>query len=416
MSTNNGFTVNGRHYPSPQMPVVVICIDGCEPAYLDHAIDAGLMPTMARMRQSGFSSMADSAIPSFTNPNNLSIATGTPPAVHGICGNYFLDPESGQEVMMNDVRFLRTGTIFAAAQAAGFRVAVVTAKDKLRSLLGAGLDCSAGEAWCFSAERAEDSTREENGIANAAGWVGRAQPDVYSAELSEFVFAAGVRLLHRHAPEFMYLTTTDFVQHKFAPDHPTAMEFNSMIDRYLAELDDAGAVIVVTADHGMKAKHDQGGQPVVVYVQDLLDEMLGNGLSRVILPITDPYVVHHGSLGSFATAYLPDGTDPGPVLDGCRQAGGVELVLTGDEAASRFELPRDRIGDIVLLSASGTVLGKSRRSHDLASLDAPLRSHGGLSEQVVPFVANRRVELDSGHRLRNFDAFHVAARAASLEN
>ena len=416
MTKRDGFEVNGRAYPAPKVPAVAICIDGCEPAYLDHAIDAGLMPTLARMRQDGASAMADSAIPSFTNPNNLSIATGTPPSVHGICGNYFLDPESGREVMMNDVRFLRTGTIFAAAQGAGFRVAVVTAKDKLRSLLGAGLDCAAGTAWCFSAERAASSTGEENGIDNAAEWAGRPQPDVYSAELSEFVLAAGARLLHRHAPDFMYLTTTDFVQHKFAPDHPKAMEFNAMIDRYLAQLDAAGAAIVVTADHGMKAKHDADGQPVVIYVQNLLDDLLGDGRSRVILPITDPYVVHHGSLGSFATAYLPAGTDPVPVLERCRRQGGVDLAVTGDEAASRFELPRDRIGDIVLLSASGTVLGKSRRSHDLASLDAPLRSHGGLSEQVVPFLVNRPVGLETGARLRNFDAFHVAARAASEEN
>ncbi|WP_367249086.1 alkaline phosphatase family protein, partial [Pseudomonas sp. SB113] len=154
-------------------------------------------------------------------------------------------------------------------------------------------------------EKSDTTTVAEHGIANAAKWLGKPVPEVYSAELSEFVFAAGVKLLREWRPDVMYLTTTDYVQHKYAPGVKKANDFYEMFDKYLAELDELGAAIVVTADHGMKPKHKADGTPDVVYAQDLLDEWLGKDKGRVILPITDPYVVHHGALGSFATAYLP---------------------------------------------------------------------------------------------------------------
>ena len=406
---------NGRDYPWPKVPAVVICLDGCEPAYLDEAIAAGLMPVLERVKVKGTVRLAHSAMPSFTNPNNLSIATGRPPSVHGICGNYLFEPETGEEVMMNDPRFLRAGTVFAAFQKAGAKVAVVTAKDKLRALLGDGLDCLGGAAVCFSSEKADTTTEAENGIENAARWLGRPVPEVYSADLSEFVFAAGVKLLAEARPDVMYLSTTDYVQHKYAPGTKGANDFYAMFDRYLARLDDAGAAVIVTADHGMKPKHDADGQPNVIYLQDMLDEWLGEAAARVILPITDPYVVHHGALGSYATAYLPEGADVAEVAGRLAKLDGVELVLTRDEAVKLWELPADRIGDVVLVSTETMTLGTSADRHDLSGLDEPLRSHGGLTEQVVPFIVNRRLpDLPDAPDLRNFDAFFYAATAAAL--
>ena len=406
--------VNGRSYPWPRLPAVAICLDGCEPAYLDAAIAAGLMPALERVKAKGTSRIAHSAMPSFTNPNNLSIATGAPPAVHGICGNYLFEPETGEEVMMNDPRFLRAPTVFSAFQKAGAKVAIVTAKDKLRALLGHGLDCAGGRAVCFSSEKADATTQAEHGIENAARWLGRPVPEVYSAELSEFVFAAGVKLLETMRPDLMYLTTTDYVQHKHAPGTAGANAFYAMFDRYLAQLDEAGAAIVVTADHGMKPKHLRDGSPAVVYLQDLLDAWLGRGKARVILPITDPYVVHHGALGSFATAYLPAGEDVGAMARRLAAVKGVELVLTRDEAARRWELPPDRIGDVVLVSTENMTIGTSADRHDLSGLTEPLRSHGGLTEQQVPFIVNRRIDLPQAPALRNFDAVFYAATAAAL--
>ncbi len=402
-------TVNGRAYGWPARPVVVVCIDGSEPDYMTRAMAAGAMPWLSRTLPRGADLLADCVVPSFTNPNNLSIVTGVPPAVHGICGNYFFDREAGVEVMMNDPKYLRAETILAAFARAGATVAVVTAKDKLRRLLGKGLD-----GICFSAEKADETTAAEHGIDNALAFVGRPLPSVYSADLSEFVFAAGVRLMETRRPDIMYLSTTDYIQHKHAPGTPEANAFYAMIDGYLAQLDADGAVIAITADHGMNGKTNADDVPLVIYLQDILDGWLGAGKARVILPITDPYVVHHGALGSFATIYLPADVEVGPLLSRLGGLAGMEVVLTRAEAARRFELPEDRLGDIVAISTRNVVLGTSVERHDLSGLDAPLRSHGGLAEQRVPLMLNRAVrELPADLRLRNFSAFDLALNHVS---
>ena len=414
MTISSPVVANDRTYPAPKTCAIAICLDGCEPEYLEKAIADGLMPTLKRMRETGTDRLAHSVIPSFTNPNNLSIATGRPPIVHGICGNYLYDPDTGEEVMMNDVRFLRAPTVFSKFYEAGARVAVVTAKDKLRALLGAGLKFDEDRARCFSAEKSDTSTKEVHGQDAASKWLGMAQPEVYSAELSEFVFAAGVKLLKEWNPDVMYLTTTDYVQHKYAPDDAEAKSFYEMFDKYLTELDAMGAAIVVTADHGMKPKHDANGDPAVIYVQDLLDEWLGEAAARVILPITDPYVVHHGALGGFGTAYLPEGADRADIIARLAARDEILEVVTKEEAVERFELPADRIGDIVMISTENMTIGTSEDRHDLAALNEPLRSHGGLTEQEVPFIVNRVLPLPSEPELRNFDAFFYATTAAGV--
>jgi phosphonoacetate hydrolase len=394
--------VNGRSYRWPQQPLVVVCVDGCEPDYVNQAIGAGSAPWMAALDGRGTCLTADCVVPSFTNPNNLSIVTGAPPAVHGICGNYFYDPDARAEVMMNDPKYLRTGTILAAFADAGAKVAVVTAKDKLRALLGHRL-----RGICFSAERADKVTLADNGIENALALADMPLPSVYSAELSEFVFAAGCALLARERPDIMYLSTTDYVQHKHAPGTPAANAFTGMIDRYLARLDAAGATVVFTADHGMNAKTDAFGRPNIVFLQDALDAALGQDATRVILPITDPYVVHHGALGSFATVYVNGGASVAAVRERVAALPGLDLVLGREEAAARFELPANRIGDLVVVSERLTVIGSRRSGHDLSGLDAPLRSHGGISEQRVPLIANRAALSLPVRRWRNFDAFDL---------
>jgi phosphonoacetate hydrolase len=401
-------TVNGRTYRWPDRPLVVVCIDGSEPDYFTRAIAAGSMPFLARALPGGTNRLADSVVPSFTNPNNLSIVTGVPPAVHGICGNYFYDRDAGAEVMMNDPKYLRAGTILAAFARAGAGVAVVTAKDKLRRLLGHELS-----GVCFSSEKADQTTVSEHGIADGLGLVGRPLPLVYSADLSEFVLAAGVRLLETTRPDIMYLSTTDYVQHKHPPGDAAANEFYAMMDGYFGKLEALGATVALTADHGMNAKTDGDGAPRVVYLQDLLDGWLGTDRARVILPITDPYVVHHGALGSFATVYLPEDADAAALAVRLRGVTGLELALGRDEGCRRFELPPDRMGDLIVVSERHTVIGTSVSRHDLSGLDAPLRSHGGVTEQRVPLVLNRPTPgLDAGRRLRNFDIFDVALNHA----
>ena len=413
MEIRNEIEANGRKYSPASNCAVVICLDGCEPEYLDVAISEGLMPNLKRIRSEGTEALAHSVIPSFTNPNNMSIATGRPPSVHGICGNFLFDPDTGEEVMMNDVRFLRAPTLFSKYYEGGSRVAVVTAKDKLRALLGAGLKFDEDRAICFSSEKADVATKVDNGIHNASEWLGRPVPEVYSADLSEFVFAAGVKILKEWSPDVMYLSTTDYIQHKFAPHQQGAKNFYAMADKYIGELDALDAALVVTADHGMKPKHDANGEPSVVYVQDLLDQWLGQGSTRVILPITDPYVVHHGALGSFATAYLPEEVDRNEIISKLSNTDGILLVIDKAAAVQRFDLPPDRIGDIVMISTENMTLGTSVDRHDLEALKEPLRSHGGLTEQVVPFIVNRKINLPGAPELRNFDAFFYASIAAN---
>jgi phosphonoacetate hydrolase len=394
--------VNGRTYQWPARPLVVVCVDGCEPDYINQAIEAGRAPFLASLKERGTCLTADCVVPSFTNPNNLSIVTGAPPAVHGICGNFFWDPEAGAEVMMNDAKYLRAGTILAALSDAGARVAVVTAKDKLRALLGHRM-----KGVCFSSEKADQVTMEVNGIADALSLTGMAVPSVYSAGLSEFVFAAGVALMKRERPDVMYLSTTDYVQHKAAPGTPAANDFTSMLDRYLGELDALGATVVLTADHGMNAKTDALGRPNIVFLQERLDAWLGKGAARVILPITDPYVVHHGALGSYATVYLSNQQLRDDAKQKISAIPGIERVYTRAEGCAAFELPPDRVGDLIVVSERLTVIGTSRDRHDLSGLDAPLRSHGGVSEQRVPLIANRRASELPQRRWRNFDAFDL---------
>lgn len=400
-------SVNGRTYAWPQSPLVVICCDGSEPAYMEVTRAQGLMPHLDRIIAKGENRRGLSAMPSFTNPNNLSIVTGRPPAVHGICGNYLIDPDTGREVMMNDPKWLRAPTIFAAFQKEGAKVAVVTAKDKLRLLLGKGLVFD-GSAVCFSSEKADKATLAENGIDDARQLTGMAVPEVYSAELSEFVFAAGVKLLATMRPDLMYLSTTDYVQHKYAPGAQKANDFYAMMDRYLGQLDAQGATIVIVADHGMKDKHLANGEPDVIFLQDVLDQAYGPGKTKVILPITDPYVVHHGALGSFATVYLY-GPEPEAVARFIASQPGIDVVLSRKEGCARFELPEDRMGDLVVVSGGenhSKVIGTSRDKHDLSGLTEPLRSHGGLSEQEIPIIVNRKTQ-GLGATLRNFDAFAI---------
>jgi phosphonoacetate hydrolase len=433
------FSVNNRTYTTPGVPVVVICIDGSEPDYHLEAIKAGRMPWLAGILEngSGTSWEAHCAMPALTNPNNVSIASGRPPAVHGISGNYIFDTATGEEVLMNDKRFLRAPTLFAAANEAGLDVVVVTAKDKLRRLLGAGLvedgpalDGS-GEfvapsrrGICLSAEKADQATVADNGIDDVLALVGKPLPSVYSADLSIFALATGVEILKTRGADLMYLSLSDYIQHKHAPGTEAANDLYAQIDNYAAQLDALGAIVVLTADHGMSAKTDANGTANVLFVEDEVRAILGStgaepgsdGL-RVILPITDPYTVHHGALGSFASVYLPDNADLETTIEGLRALDGVQAACSREEAASTFSLPSDRIGDIVVLSEAGTAVGRYAAWHDLTGLgDAPLRSHGALGELQIPFLINRVLpqpeQLDEPWGkpayIHNYDAFWTA--------
>jgi len=112
-------SVNGRSYRKPTAPTVVICYDGCDPRYISHGLSAGLFPSISRIISEGFFAIADAAMPTFTNPNNMSIVTGAPPKVHGISGNYYFDQVTGREVMITDASLVSSNTVLAALADAG---------------------------------------------------------------------------------------------------------------------------------------------------------------------------------------------------------------------------------------------------------------------------------------------------------
>ena len=403
-------TINDREYYNiPIKTSIVICLDGSQKEYLDEASKSHLTPNLDKIIQKGAYLLAHSAIPSFTNPNNLSIVTGQPSSVHGICGNFFYTPSTGKEVMMNDPEFLRAPTIFEKYYEAGAKIAVVTAKDKLRTLLGNGLNFNDQRAICFSAEKSDQANIKENGIDRVNDWLDMSVPDVYSQDLSEFVMAAGVKLMKEFQPDIMYLSTTDYIQHKYAPGHEVANKFYAMFDKYIGLLDDTGATIIITADHGMKPKSKEDNSPNAIFLQDHLDSFFSKGKTKVILPITDPYVVHHGALGSFATIYLDNKEDLNEVISEIKKIKDIEVVLNKEEACSKYNLPNDRMGDVICMSSEYMTIGSSKNKHNLSELKEPLRSHGGLHEREVPFIINKKIDqIASNKQLYNYDAFYYA--------
>jgi phosphonoacetate hydrolase len=392
--------LNGRSYRKPQNPTVVICVDGCDPEYLDRGIPDGVFPTIGSFRRTGYLGAADAVVPTFTNPNNVSIVTGAPPSVHGIAGNYCLDRETGREIMMTDERLMRSETILALMAGVGVRTAAITAKDKLRKLLGRNL-----AGICFSSECAPDEVE---------AMVGRGRPDMYSADLSLFVLDAGIALLERREAALLYLSLSDYVQHAHAPGDPVADAFHRAIDDRVRRLVELGAVVGLVADHGMNDKALPDGNPNVVFLEDELNNRFGAGAVRVICPITDPFVRHHGALGSFVRVYDRRAGDLAALMSASAALPGVALVLDGPEAARRFEMPPDLEADFVALGDDNTVIGASRAEHDLSGLAGHrLRSHGGLGEQVVPFILSRPLtreyrQVSESRRLRNFDIFDFA--------
>ena len=379
-------TVNGRDYRTPSRPTVVFTIDGCQPAYLDDGMARGLMPRLSAMLAGGGAyHLGRGQMPSLTNPNNVSIVTGASPAVHGIPGNHFRAPD-GSEVQLTDPAHLRAPTILGEMQQAGVRVLAVTAKDKLRRLL------AEGDVPAISAEFADKMGLPGLGIDDVPAIVGRAVPKIYDWDASAYAAEIGLAV-HRHllerdgrGLELLYVSTTDFVQHKEGPGEPMADQFYTRLDQLLGEFLDAGFVIGLTADHGMSAKQEADGSPRVIYLEDVLDQ-LGVRDYHVVLPITDPYVLHHGALGSFAWVYLPD-ADRERARAAFVALDGVEEVYPREEAAVIYEHPADRIGDLTVASDARTALGKARAKHDLSLVSTGLRSHGGRHEQIVPIVVS----------------------------
>ena len=405
--------VNGTEYRRPGRPLVVVCIDGGDPAYIGHGLEAGILPNIARYMRDGFHTVAEGTMPSFTCPNNMSIVTGRPASVHGISGNFYLDRATNEPVVMTGPELLQVNSVMSEFSRAGLRVASVTAKDKLRRQLQKGMDLSGGSV-SFSSQHADRCTMEENGIEDALGYVGQPLPDMYSADLSLFVLDAGLKLLEERRPDILYLSLTDYIQHAYAPGHGQADSFYAEMDARFGRFEELGATVALTADHGMNDKSNEDGTPCVVWLEDILDREFGRGACTVICPITDAFVGHHGSLGGFVRVYCHDGLPVERAVEAISDVPGLERVLSREAVSEEFDLPFGTEGDLAVLGDERTVIGSREADHDLSGLKGlRLRTHGSTHEAQVPILLSRPVRDDYARRaeeaqLHSYEAFDYA--------
>lgn len=408
--------VNGRSYQWPRKPTVVICIDGGDPDYINYYKFRGLIPNIEKMMSEGFSAIADGTMPSFTCPNNMSIITGTPASKHGISGNFYLDTSNWEPIPMTGPELLRGDTILDKFAKAGAKVVSITAKDKLNKQLSKGLVPGPDQIF-FSSEFADQCSLQENGIENVLELVGMEQPQVYSMELSLFVLAAGLKIFNDKRPNIMYLSLTDWVQHKYAPEDDRALLFYKKLDEYFGYFIDAGALLVLTADHGMSDKSNDLDEPNVIWLQDLLDLKFGKKQLQVICPITDAYVGHHGSLGGFVRVWIRGNILDSDVIEFINSIQGIESCYDKKRACQLFELPIDREADVVVVSHKNYCIGSSRIFHNLEGLSGNrLRSHGGTSEASVPFILSHRLNSEYSRKsiaenIKTYQVFDYALNA-----
>ena len=411
--------LNNIEYTWPKRPVVVVCIDGGDPEYINEGVKEGIIPNIESFMNKGFYSVSQGSMPSFTCPNNMSIVTGTEPDTHGISGNFFIDPNTQEPVVMTGPELLRSRSIMSEFSREGARVVSITAKDKLRKQLQKDMDLSRGSV-SFSSQYADRCIMKENGIENVLEFVGQPLPDMYSAELSLFVLDAGIKLLEEQKPDLLYLSLTDFIQHAYAPGTEEANNFYIEMDRRFGIFHELGALVALTADHGMGDKSDERGNPNVIWVQDLLDQNLGKGTCRVICPITDAFVGHHGALGGFVRIYLDKKEDQNKVYEIVQAIEGVEKVWTAENVAKELEQPLDREGDLAVVADKRTVIGGSEKDHDLSALKGKrLRTHGSLHEAKVPFILSEPLNdiysrRAKGNTLRSREIFEYALNGTEV--
>lgn len=373
------------------------------------------MPHTEAMVKRGYRGLVRGALPSFTNVNNSAIVTGMPPSVTGICGNFFLNPETGEEVMMNGPEFRRCETLLTAAADAGRKVAFITAKEKLRTVLGDGIVERGGIV--FSSEKVNEAKLATHGVEDAESIIGKPRPEIYSGDASVYVLEAGAALVEQGRADFLYLSLTDYMQHKYAPEAPESLEFHAKLDEQIGRLLTAGCIVAATADHGMNAKNKADGSPNVIYVETLLKETFGEEGIRVICPITDPYVVHHGALGSLVMVHLDDVSKTDEIGDFLLRQTGITEVYNRELSALKLELAPDRIGDLTVLCGRDYVVGKTPAHHDLSVLKGGLRSHGGRYEEMVPLLLSEPLNPEYVRKAqgdpRNFDVFDFACNGAN---
>lgn len=334
---------------------VLVMVDGLDPEYLDSCP----APNFRELAKKGFQTEVRAMMPTVTNVNNTSLVTNSYPESHGITSNYWLDRESGSEHYMESGEYIQAETMFQRATRLGARSLLISSKDKLRKLLGDGVTLA------FSSEQ------PDSGVVDAIGQ----PPPVYSLEVNGWIVDAARHILAKENYDLVYLTTTDYAMHTYAPEQPESSDHLALLDRAVGLLMESltDAEILITADHGMSSKSR------MIHLPAELDQY---GIrARAVPIIKDQYTVHHSNLGGCIYLYLEQ-TDQERALAILNDLDGVDQALDREAAARRFRLMGSRIGDIMVLGAADVVFGDPSE----VTMPASLRSHGSLYEEMVPVI------------------------------
>lgn len=343
-------TLTARGAAPARRKVLVCLIDGFGPDY----IAKSEMPNLRRAMKAGTYKIGRGVMPSLTNVNSASLATGSYPEAHGITANTFFDPGLRQVVEMADAKYLKRPALFASAHEKGWKTAFVGAKEKIRSLIGVSAHTS------ISAEK--------QGI------------PMYEAETSYWVFEQGLQALRKPDADLLYLTTSDYMMHTYAPETAESQEHLKNLDVHLGRiLDDQPKLeLYLCADHGMSAKTR------AVDPERLLAK---HGLAaRAVAAIADKHKVHHKDLGGSIYIDLEKSGDIAKAKEVLQAEPGIEEVLPRAEACKRFRLMSERTGDLFLLGDKITALG----SLDQERRSVAVRTHGSLHESEVPLLVHGR--------------------------
>ncbi len=337
--------------------LLFICLDGCSPEY----IEKSPTPNLDRLAKEGFYKEIRAMVPTVTNINNVSLVTGTYPKIHGITANYFLNPKTGKGTYMESADYILTETIFEKGKAVGRSSALLTSKDKLRILLNRGTSIS------MSVERPLKWIIDKIGP----------PPSIYSIEADLWLLKAACELLSKKFIDLMYLSTTDYVMHKFKPGDAQSEYYLQEIDRLIGKIVniDSNIETIITADHGMSNKTKALDLGRILADQEIQCE--------VIPIIKDRYIIHHQNMGGAAYIYLEKKSDFDQAIAILLHLEGVEEVISRQEASQRYNLFPQRIGDIFVLADKNTVFGRLRKDFE----EVNIRSHGSIHEQKIPLIA-----------------------------
>ncbi len=335
---------------------IIICLDGITWEYIKNS----KTPFIDSL---GTSTICHAMVPTVTNVNNASIITCNYPEKHGITSNWYYDRESGKEVYMDSNHFLTCDTFLENEARKGKKVILLTAKDKLRRLL------KTEGVYSYSVEKPDRKILDKIGPV----------PSIYELSASPWLLQVACKEISKTKWDIIYISTTDYIPHKYEPKHHFAREYMSRIDEGLEFIYNYGYEIGIVSDHGMNNKSINFDP--VTYLQEYgLD-------SKIVASIKDEHIIHHMNLGGSAYLYTDMPEKAKTILSDCE---GVEAIYNRKEAAKEYRLMPERIGDLLVLAEEKYTFGRNQKEN-YRKID--IRSHGSLHEREVPFITSRKMKI-----------------------